>query len=403
MKTDYKDLEKLEKKEDYAEVIKTVRKLVAKDPRVLTDPFIKRWCGRRYRNLFISEAVKDRAAVKTAGKFLKIGRDKRSDRQKIAERFLKGKEIQEWQVGMPKPKVDKPKETTLIFCPGLINGLLPVRAFPEEFPVLEKKTGWKIMRTDSHPMRSCKANIADIVPTIDKGKGFDAGMKPLKHAKPPKDIILMGYSKGSPDVLRLLADRPDLAPRIRCFISWAGAVGGSYTADGIYSFIKDTPTEAVTKRLDDFLAMVSPGSREHGALRRLEEYDIKGALLDLTTHEREAFMKKHYKAIDALNVPIFNFTGATTPLEVAHFQIQDTLNLNRYDANNDMQLTQAQAKVSIPMATDLAMFHANHWDLSYSPFPRSKRMGSPNLDHPFPRLAAVTAIYLFLAELGLAT
>ena len=52
----------------------------------------------------------------------------------------------------------------------------------------------------------------------------------------------------------------------------------------------------------------------------------------------------------------------------------DCLNLTRFDGNNDMQVTQEQAKIKLPMA---------------------------NLDHPFPRKAAIIAIYQLLAELGL--
>ena len=50
---------------------------------------------------------------------------------------------------------------------------------------------------------------------------------------PEGDIFLMGYSKGSPDILTLLTKRPDLAPRIKGFAAWAGAVGGSYAANDI--------------------------------------------------------------------------------------------------------------------------------------------------------------------------
>jgi hypothetical protein len=53
------------------------------------------------------------------------------------------------------------------------------------------------------------------------------------------------------------------------------------------------------------------------------------------------------------------------------------------------------------MATTLAVVRAHHWDLAYDPFPPRLRLGSPNLDHPFPRRAAVAATMLLLAELGL--
>ena len=75
--------------------------------------------------------------------------------------------------------------------------------------------------------------------------------------------------------------------------------------------------------------------------------------------------------------------------------------LNKYDANNDMQVTQNGAKIITPMATDLAMLHGHHWDLSYSPFPKNMRFGSAHLEHPFPKEAAATAMIKFAFELGL--
>jgi hypothetical protein len=60
-----------------------------------------------------------------------------------------------------------------------------------------------------------------------------------KDAIPPKDIFVIAYSKGMPDLLVLLAKRPDLKKRIRCIFNWAGAPGGSYLADSLYDSIKD--------------------------------------------------------------------------------------------------------------------------------------------------------------------
>jgi len=86
-------------------------------------------------------------------------------------------------------------------------------------------------------------------------------------------------------------------------------------------------------------------------------------------------------------------------------QFADTVRMTRYDANNDMQLTQAQAQATmgISMATRVAMLHGHHWDIAYAPFPKRMRAVSPNLDHPFPKKAALIASWEPLAELGLIT
>ena len=80
-------------------------------------------------------------------------------------------------------------------------------------------------------MRSSEKNVVDLENAIERGVGFADGqpselVTAEDNPTPPGDVILIGYSKGSPDILALLAARPDLAPRIKAVIGWAGAVGG---------------------------------------------------------------------------------------------------------------------------------------------------------------------------------
>lgn len=388
---------------NYETIIEEVREQVAQNKRSLTDPDIKDWIGRRWRNLFIAEASQDAKAVKAARSKI-AGRDKRSPKQKIAERFLRGDSILEWQHEMPAAEINKHKNVTLVFCAGLLNGLLPDHAFKDEFIALNQEYGWKFLRADIHPMRGCEPNTDDIKRVIDEGKGMklDGSRKTQKY-KPPGDIVLMGYSKGGPDILSFLAKYPEYKDRVRCAVMWAGAIGGSYTADGIYDSIKDLDLSAAYQRLTDFLKMFSPfvQPKKEGFFRRVDEFDIKGALKDLTTHERGRFLKEQGKALDEMNIPFFTFTAATSFLQVPTFQMHDAIRLSKFDANNDMQLTQAQAKIHAPMETHIATLHGHHWDISYPPFPRAARLGSPNLDHPFPRKAAIIALFQLLGELGL--
>ena len=102
-----------------------------------------------------------------------------------------------------------------------------------------------------------------------------------------------------------------------------------------------------------------------------------------------------------LGIPIFNLVGSTTLLKAPSFQADGVARLNRYDSNNDMQVTAYQAALQMPMATHLALLNAHHWDLSYGKFPKSLRALSPNLDHPFPKKAALVANLLLAGELGL--
>lgn len=373
---------------------------IQKGNRAFTDPEVKEFCAKRWRNIFINEAVQDPIAMKAAAEKPLFGKDSRPPKQKIYERFLRNDGPAEWNIDFPEARNPVLKNTTLLFCPGLLTGLLPVMAFQEAFPAVEKKYKIRVLQSDSHPMRGCDANVNDIRNAVEKGIGLDANAKPITKGKPPKDVFVICYSKGMADLLTALIAMPELKDRIRCIFNWAGAPGGSPLADNIYSSIKDIDLAAL-KNLTEVLKVVNPVINLGDKVRRMDEYHIKDAVESITTTYRQNFLQKHLKEIDKMNIPIFNITGSTTVTEVPYFQMQGVMELNKYDANNDMQVTQNGAKLITPMATDLAMLHGHHWDLSYSPFPKNMRFGSAHLDHPFPKEAALTAMVKFAFELGL--
>ncbi|MCW1958747.1 MAG: hypothetical protein KIH64_009415 [Mycobacterium sp.] len=403
------ELAEQEAAQDYSAVIAGVRELLTADPHAIKDPWVKGWIARRWRNLFIQEAIKDSKAVDYASKPLLLsglplpGLLKKSNpRQAIAERFLKDAPISEWQAEMPAAQHDPIENTTLIICGGLLTGLLhsDAHAFPVEAERLFAERGWRYLRADIHPMRSCEANEADIEAAF-RGEGLDAKGKPSAELEKPDKVFLLGYSKGTPDILSFLVHHPEYHDRIKGVFTWAGAAGGSYTADGIYSQIKDLPIEDSYEYLSTLLSVISGAMLNKVGVRRLDEYDVKGAINDLRTEVREAFNRKHASYLDGLGIPLFALTGATTPLEVPNVQFMDAVRLSSHDANNDMQLTQKQALVPIGMNTHLAMAHAHHWDVAYAPFPAAMRVLTPNLEHHWPRYAALVANWELMAELGL--
>lgn len=404
-----RELAQQEKAGEYLTVIEGVRNALDADPAAFKDPWIKGWVGRRWRDLFMQEAVKDKAAVEYASKpallasvplpgFLKNA----SPRRAVAERFLKDAPASEWQTQMPAAQYASIDNTTLILCGGLLTGLLHSEAhsFPVEAERLYQERGWRTVRADVHPMRSCEANEADIEAAF-RGEGLNALMKPIEDPVPPDKVFLLGYSKGSPDILSFLLHHPEYHDRIRGVFTWGGAVGGSYTADGVYEQIKGLPTEGSFEYVSTLLAVISGTVLSKAGLRRFDEYDIKGAMNDLRTTVREDFNAENAEFFDELGIPFFALTGATTPLEVPSVQFMDAVRLSSFDANNDMQLTQKQAILPIGMNAHVAMAHAHHWDIAYAPFPLAMRLAIPNLEHRWPRYAALVANWELLAELGL--
>lgn len=404
----------LDERGEHAALVDALRERVAEDRRTLADPWVKEWCGRRWRSLFVAEAARDPDAVSVAsaryaipGTDLSIrrGLDERPERRRIAERFLHEPIEADWDEGALPPRHSGVHVATLVFCPGLIGSMLPDRAFRQPFATVAAEHGWRIVCAEAHPMRGCEENVDDLLAAIERGEGLDHDCTPIEsgHGQPPEEVFLLCYSKGAPDALTLLAHRPELAARIKAVFCWAGAIGGSYLADDMYASLEriNLPLGTVSEPLKALLRTIFPVIRLDDASVRLDEFDIKAAVRDLTTAVRADFLRRHGDAIDALDVPIFTISGATSPLEVPYFQAQGAMELGRHDPHNDMQVIQEHARLAIPMSTHLATLRAHHWDMSYDPFPIHARLGSANLDHPFPRRAALTAIFELTAELGL--
>lgn len=204
---------------------------------------------------------------------------------------------------LPPAQLGSLGNTTIVFAPGLLTGLLPVLAFQSVWPRIQSRFGVRVLAVDSHPMASTEANVRDLENTIERGIGVRTGT-----------------------VGKLLLR---LAPIIQ------------------------------VQRVD----------------RRLDEYDFKAALRSLTTWYREDFLAENQDMFLELGIPMFYFSGATTIFEVPWFQVQGTFDPAKYDQENDMQLTQEQAKPPLPFSPHLAKFRANHWDLSYDTFPWYASLG----------------------------
>jgi pimeloyl-ACP methyl ester carboxylesterase len=50
---------------------------------------------------------------------------------------------------------------------------------------------------------------------------------------PDEKVVLVGYSKGAPDILQALVDHPQLVPKVAAVVSIAGSIGGSALTDSI--------------------------------------------------------------------------------------------------------------------------------------------------------------------------
>ena len=437
-------------------------------------PVLRRYCGARWRALFIALAAREPAALAAATRHPlgRLGRallgleDRRPARERVANRYLKVGGAKEWHLPTPPPPsaavaavaggppaagvfADWPPavlaaagRTTVIFVPGLLNGLLPVRAFDPHLAQLERDLpGVRVVRARCHPLRGCEANVADLEEAFARGLGLRADKEPMEddEAHEPENVVCVCYSKGMPDLLTFLVRRPQYCARVRAVFSWAGAIGGSPLANDVHAKLEQAGS-GVKEMGQNVKGWFSPaaagrpaapggaaaqaslltslpmlrwaqynnkalaaggGRRKRGDNFRLDEWDLVGAMESLSTPYREKFLEEHGDAIARWRFPVFRITGATTAAEVPFFQTSGYLQLCAWDANNDMQLTQDNASLGLGTEVPLAVVNGHHWDMSYPPFPSHMTLGSKALAHPFPKYSSLLAMVLLCVELEL--
>jgi pimeloyl-ACP methyl ester carboxylesterase len=152
---------------------------------------------------------------------------------------------------------------------------------------------------------------------------------------PDERLVLVGYSKGTPDILEGLAAYPELAQRVAAVVSVAGSVNGSPLAD-------DAPESALT------LLQYLPGS-ECGQ-------GDGGAVESLKPSTRRDFLKTH-----ELPRTLQYYSLATfAPREQISFGLRGTYDdLAKIDPRNDSQMLFYDQIIA--GGTLLGFVIADHW------------------------------------------
>jgi hypothetical protein len=199
------------------------------------------------------------------------------------------------------------------------------------------------------------------------------GIAALPPELDDRPIILIGYSKGAPDILEAVVNYPELQQRVVAVLSAAGAIGGSPIAN-----------DADQKDLN--IMHHFPGSQ-------CSEGD-GGAIESLRPGTRRAWL-----AHNKLPEGIAYYSVVTYPHPD---RISSALNsmykkLSKVDARNDGQLIYYDQV--IPGSTLLGFMNADHLALAV-PIARSHSfIGSTFVDkNDFPREAMIEAILRFVDE-----
>ena len=186
-------------------------------------------------------------------------------------------------------------------------------------------------------------------------------------------IVLIGYSKGAPDIMEALASYPEIRGRIAAFVSAAGAVGGSALANDA--------TENQVNMLQHF-----PGAKcEPGDGKSVES---------LRPATRRKWLGEHTLPP---GIPYYSLVTLPQPERISRALGSSYKKLSRIDGRNDSQVIFYDQV--IPGSSLLGYVNADHWALAV-PIARVHTTVASLLvtQNDYPREALLESILRFVEE-----
>jgi hypothetical protein len=200
----------------------------------------------------------------------------------------------------------------------------------------------------------------------------DAIMAMPEESGPPR-LVLVGYSKGAPDILEAVVRYPEIRGRVAAVLSAAGAVGGSALAN-------DAEQEQAE------LLRHWPGAK-------CDKGD-GGAVASLRPDVRRAWMARN---------PLppgpryYSLVTLPTPERISRINEKSYKTLGAIDWRNDSQVIYSDQ--IIPGSTLLGFLNSDHWAIAV-PVNRSHPVISRSLvdQNDYPREALLEAVLRFIEE-----
>lgn len=186
-------------------------------------------------------------------------------------------------------------------------------------------------------------------------------------------LVLLGYSKGTPDILEAVATYPDLQQRVSAVVSVSGAVGGSPLAN--------TVTQSVLNLLQYFPdAECDPGD--------------EGALESLRPEVRKRWLATHSLPGSIRYYSIITYPDAE---HISSILKSSYDKLSQVDSRNDSQLIFYDQV--IPGSVLLGYLNADHWAVALPINRTHSFLASTFVDkNAFPREILAEAIVRFVEE-----
>jgi hypothetical protein len=190
--------------------------------------------------------------------------------------------------------------------------------------------------------------------------------------KDPRKFILLGYSKGAPDIQVALASDPDAAATVAAFVTVAGAVGGSPIADAL-------PGQA-----NRWIQQVHFGQCEG---------DLSVAFKSLRRDVRQAFLADNTNPV----VPTYSLAAVADNSTVSKMLLESWQLMNVYDPQQDSQVAKDDAIA--PGARYLGAARADHFAVAL-PFEALKDADVQKLvdKNHYPRTALLEALLRFVIQ-----
>jgi hypothetical protein len=189
---------------------------------------------------------------------------------------------------------------------------------------------------------------------------------------PDDRVVLVGYSKGTVDILEFLAAFPQDARPVAAVVSVAGAVQGSPLADDGDWWYRT------------FLAQAFPGTCDPGDGQVLHS---------LRPATRQAWLESNELPE---RIAYFSLAAFTTEEHLSHGLKPTWRRLARYDRRNDGQVVAADAIV--PGSTLLGYVNADHWDVAIALERQMPQFSRRDSGRVLPRSELLLAALLYVSE-----
>jgi hypothetical protein len=167
----------------------------------------------------------------------------------------------------------------------------------------------------------------------DNGKAIAAYIQEKMAGEDKRKFILIGYSKGTPDVQTALALHPGIRPSVAAFLSVAGASGGSPIADSL------------PMKIEKYLEYSNKSSCKG---------DLAAGLNSLKRETRQRFLASYPHPF----VPTYSIEAVAPQDNIAFKDKATFMLLNTYDTEHDGQVLKRDAV--IPESKNLGVVKTDH-------------------------------------------